>query len=126
MKLYFSPNLFHLVAQQFLNYRWRLLLSSLVFIGFFILLQKQINSETPTELIWLALFILFAGLQLLIFSAFIFFFQQLPSKSESLLHDENRHFWFKLYKAVEWCEAILFFVILPLPALIFFYALFVI
>ena len=126
MKLYFSPDLFHLLAQQFLSYRWKLLLWSILFIGLFSLLQGKIHAETPTEHVLLALLILFIGLQLLVFSAFIFFFQQLPSKKEALRHDENRQFWLKLYQGVEWCEASLFFIILPLPTITFIYALFVI
>jgi len=126
MRLYFSPKLFHLLAQHFLSYRWKLLLWSILFIGLFSLLQGKIRTETPTELVWLALFILFSGLQLLVFSAFIFFFQQLPSKKEALRHDEHHQFWLKLYQGVEWCEATLFFIILPLPTLTFIYALFVV
>jgi len=94
--------------------------------GLFSLLQMQINTETPITLIWLALFILFSGLQLLVFSAFIFFFQQLPSKKAELEQNEENQFWLKLYQSVEWCEAILFFILLPLPTISFIYALFVV
>jgi len=126
MKLYCSPNLFHLLAQQFLSFRWKLLLWSLLLIGLFSLLQGNMSTETPKELVWLALFILFTGIQLLVFSAFIFFFQQLPSQKEAQLHDLNRQFWLKLYQGVEWCEAILFFILLPLPTITFIYALFIV
>lgn len=126
MKLYCSPNLFHLLAQQFIHLRWRLLLWSFLLISLFVLLQKQIGAETPKALIWLALFILFSGLQSLIFSAFIFFFQQLPSTKEIRNQNKENQFWLKLYQGVEWCEALLFFIILPMPVLIFIYALFVI
>ncbi len=126
MKFYCSPRLFHLLAQQFCNFRWKLLLWSLLLIGLFSLLQGEINAETPKKLIWFALFILFTGLQLLIFSAFIFFFQQLPSQKEMQQHDAHRQFWIKLYQAVEWCEAVLFFIMLPLPTITFIYALFMV
>ena len=126
MKLYCSPDLFHLLAQQFLSFRWRLLLWGLLLIGFFSILQGEISTETPKKLIWLALFILFTGLQLLIFSAFIFFFQQLPSKNEADRHNDDSQFWFKLYQGIEWCEAVLFFIILPLPTITFVYAMFII
>ena len=126
MKLYCSPDLFHLLAQQFFSFRWRLMLWGLLLISFFSILQGKISTETPKELIWLALFILFTGLQLLIFSAFIFFFQQLPSKIEAARHNENSQFWFKLYKGIEWCEAVLFFIILPLPTITFVYAMFIV
>jgi len=126
MKLYCSPNFFHLLAQQFLYFRWKLLLWSILLLGLFVLLQQQIGNDTPKELIWLALFILFTGLQLLIFSAFIFFFQQLPSKKVALQDDEHKQFWLNLYQGVEWCEAILFFILLPLPIITFIYALFIV
>ena len=125
MKFYCAPTTFHLVAQQFLSYRWKLLLWSFLLIGLFSLLQGEINSETPSALIWLVLFILLVSLQLLIFSAFIFFFQQLPSQKEAQRSNEHRQFWFKLYQGVEWCEALLFFIILPLPTITFIYALFI-
>jgi hypothetical protein len=130
MKLYFSPDIFHLVAQRLSPLRWRLLFWSLLFITLFALVQTQINSNTPTELLWLAFLILFTGLQLLVFSAFILFFLQLPSKKEA---KKNRSikattpsYWYQLYRAVEWCEAILFFILLPLPTLIFLYAIIVV
>jgi hypothetical protein len=123
MKLYCSPSLFNLLAQQFFGFRWRLLFWSFLCIGLFSLLQGKISSETPKELIWLALLILFTGLQFLVFGAFIFFFQQLPSKKEGLKYDDNAKFWLKLYRGIEWCEAVLFFVILPLPVITFIYAL---
>lgn len=130
MKLYFSPDIFHIFAQRFSSLRWRLLSWSLLFMSLFALVQTQINSNTPTELLWLAFFILFTGLQLLVFSAFIFFFLQLPSKKEAKKQKPKRssqsNYWYKLYRGVEWCEAILFFILLPLPTLIFIYALIIV
>ncbi|WP_343818247.1 hypothetical protein [Colwellia asteriadis] len=130
MKLYCSPDLFHLIAQRFLSLRWRLLGWSTPLLILFTLIQAQINANTPTLLVWLAFLILFSGLQLLVFSAFIWFFQQLPSKKEaakiSSEKSKSSSYWFKLYRAVEWCEAVLFFILLPMPTLIFLYAIIVV
>ncbi|MBU2893801.1 hypothetical protein KO495_10755 [Colwellia sp. D2M02] len=130
MKLYCSPDLFHLIAQRFLSFRWRLLGWSAPLLILFTLIQAQINANTPTLLVWLAFLILFSGLQLLVFSAFIWFFQQLPSKKEaakiSSEKSKSPSYWFKLYRAVEWCEAVLFFILLPMPTLIFLYAIIVV
>jgi glucan phosphoethanolaminetransferase (alkaline phosphatase superfamily) len=130
MKIYFSPDYFHIFAQRFSELRWRLLLWSLLFISLFALVQTQINSNTPKELLWLAFFILFTSFQLLVFSAFIFFFLKLPSRKEKNKRrseaTSQSKYWYKLYRTVEWCEAVLFFILLPLPTLIFFYALMII
>jgi hypothetical protein len=127
MKLYFSPDTFHLYAQRFSPFRWRFLSWSLMLLALFVLVQSQISSSTPTPLLWLAFLLLFSGLQLLVFSAFILFFLQLPSHKEArkalIKSTQNKSYWYQLYRLVEWCEAILFFILLPLPTLIFFYAL---
>ena len=127
MKLYFSPVIFNSVAQRFSTLRWRLLSWSFLLMSLFILIQTQINTNTPNELLWLAFFILFTGIQCLVFSAFIFFFLQLPSQKEvsKSLSEESLspNYWYKLYKTIEWCEALLFFILLPLPVLLFIYAL---
>jgi flagellar biosynthesis protein FliQ len=66
----------------------------------------------------LSIFILFFALQALVVGSFIFFFQALASIKE------RQVFWVTFYRAVEWSEAIIFSFILPLPMLLFFYALF--
>ncbi len=135
MKLYLSPSTFHLIAKNIAGFRWRFLSWSTALITLFVLLQTQVNSSTPLALVLLALFILFSGLQLLVFSAFIFFFLKLPSHKEALKNkpvntDANEkspnNYWLKFYRAVEWCEATLFFILLPLPSLVFIYAVVVI
>jgi len=99
------------------SFRWKLLMWSALFFTLFLLLQDKINAVTPIALIWLILFLLFSALQLLVFSTFIFFFRDLHSNKA------NNLFWFKFYRIIEWCEAILFFLLLPLPSLIFIYSL---
>ncbi len=135
MKLYFSPINFHYIAKNISGFRWQLLSWSIALLALFVLLQSQVSSTTPLTLILLTLFVLFTGLQLLVFSAFIFFFFKLASDKEILKNkpvnvniDEKRqkNYWFKFYRAIEWCEATLFFILLPLPSLIFIYALVVI
>lgn len=129
MKLVFSPSAFHHKAKSLANIRWRLLGWSIALLSLFVLLQTQIATSTPNSLILLALFILFSGLQALVISAFIFFFLQLPSKKQALTMDRNdkySQYWLKLYQTVEWCEATLFFILLPLPSLVFMYAIFVV
>ncbi len=134
MKLYFSPTFFNLIAKKLVGFRWRFLSWSIALLALFVLLQTQLISTTPRPLLLLALFILFMGLQLLILSAFIFFFWQLPShregsKKESLNADSKNLLpgisWLKFYRTIEWCEATLFFILLPLPSLTFIYALFI-
>jgi hypothetical protein len=51
-----------------------------------------------------------------VLSAFIFFFQVLPSSRE------NNLAWQQFYHVIEWCEALLFTLLLPLPILLFIYA----
>lgn len=129
MKLYFSPSLFHLIAKNTAHFRWRLLCWSSALLALFVLLQSQVSSYTPNALVLLALLILSIGLQLLVCSAFIFFFLQLPSKKLAATmnsKDKESRYWLTLYKVVEWCEATLFFILLPLPCLMFVYAVFVI
>jgi hypothetical protein len=118
MKPFFSPHLYHQMALTLHEYRWRLLLWSGFAFTLYILLEGQIVFTTPNSLVWLALFILFSALQSLVFAAFIFFFYNLPSlKAET-------SYWFKVYRTIEWCEAILFTLLLPLPTIVFIYALF--
>ena len=117
MKIWLSPESFHLTALTLLNYRWRLLVWSVFSFVLFAVLQIQIMLSTPTFLVWVALFILFMAIQLLVIASFIFFFQKLPSTYA------NNNYWFKLYRCIEWCETLLFFFLLPLPTLIFLYAL---
>jgi hypothetical protein len=76
--------------------------------------------STPSVLVWFAIFILFAALQALVVASFIFFFQTLPSNKE-----DNKQ-WRKFYRTIEWCEAIVFTVIFPLPMLLYIYALIII
>ncbi len=134
MKLYFSPTTFNLIAKSIASFRWIFLAWSAALLILFALLQTQVSSSTPLALVLFALFILFSGLQLLVFSAFIFFFLNLPSSKITLKgQSENSsttnkslyNYWLKFYKAVEWCEATLFFILLPLPSLVFIYALIV-
>ncbi|MGJ8692596.1 MAG: hypothetical protein ACSHW0_08945 [Thalassotalea sp.] len=117
MKLYFTPAVFNNVARYLKIYRWRLLLWSALGFVLYLLLTEQIEFSTPNGLIWLTLFIVFASLQALVLSAFIFFFQELPSRKT------KQDFWRRLYLIVEWSEAILFTILLPLPSLTFIYAL---
>jgi len=117
MKLGFSPDSFHLLAINFQTLRWRLLAWSAFAFTLFILLQTQITTDTPNTLVWLVLFVLFFALQTLVFGSFIFFFQLLPSSKA------NNKQWFKIYRLIEWSEASLFFLLLPLPTLVFLYAL---
>ena len=117
MKYWITPELFQQIALFLVDYKWRLLLWSLLSFVLFALLDMQIVLTTPNLLVWLAIFILFAAIQSLIFAAFIFFFQQLPSsKAEDA-------YWFKLYRTVEWCETLLFALLLPMPILTFIYAI---
>lgn len=120
MKFWFNPELFNHIAISVAEYRWSLLLWSLFAFVLFMVLQYQIETATPTFLIWVAIFILFAALQALVLAAFIFFFQVLPS---SKIQDKQ---WRKFYRTIEWCEALIFGFILPLPALLFVYAVIII
>jgi hypothetical protein len=118
MKYCFTPNICHNIAISLYEFRWWSLLWSGLTFALFIILQQQINQSTPNTLVWLSIFILFFALQALVVGSFIFFFQALASIKE------RQVFWVTFYRAVEWSEAIIFSFILPLPMLLFFYALF--
>ena len=118
MKYYFTPNVFNVLAQTLVNIRWKLLLWGVLGIALYLVLNSLIQSTTPNVLVWINVFIIFASLQALVISTFIFFFQYLPSENT----DES--FLYQLYKIVEWSEAILFTILLPLPSLIFIFAFF--
>jgi len=120
MKYRFTPESFNNIAITFSAYRWKLLAWSAFAFLLFLLLNKQINYSTPTMLVWLAIFILFAALQILVMASFIFFFQTLPSNKA-----ENKPM-VKFYQMIEWCESIIFTIIFPLPMLFFLYALIII
>ncbi|WDE13924.1 hypothetical protein [Thalassomonas haliotis] len=117
MKYWFTPESFHLAATTLSPLRWRLLSWSLFAFILFLLLQAQIRFATPNLLVWVALFILFSALQALVLASFIFFFQVLPSDNA------KTRYWFQLYRVIEWCETLLFALLLPLPTLSFIYAL---
>lgn len=111
-----SPELFNYIAITFARFKWQLLAWSCFFFILFIGLQTQIQLKTPSVLVWLAILILFIAIESLVVAAFMFFFQVLPSTRE-----ENVSL-FKFYRAIEWCETILFTVLLPLPIVLFIYA----
>jgi len=117
MKIWLNPEIFNNLAITLAEYRWKLIAWSAFAFGLFSLLQVQLVQSTPKFLIWVAIFILFSALQALVIAAFIFFFQVLQSTRVQSKQ------WFKFYRAIEWCEAILFGFILPLPVLLFIYAL---
>ena len=110
-----TPELFNYIAITFARFKWQLLAWSLFFFVLYIALQSQIQLKTPSVLVWLAILILFVAIESLIVSAFMFFFQVLPSTRE-----ENAA-WFKFYRTIEWCETILFAILLPLPIVLFIY-----
>ncbi len=111
-----SPELFNYIAISFARFKWQLLTWSIFLFVLFILLQTQIQLKTPSALVWLAILILFIAIESLVVSAFMFFFQVLPSSRE-----ENNA-WIKFYRVIEWCETILFTILLPLPIVLFIYA----
>lgn len=117
MRLYFTPTTFQNIAKIFHHFRWRLLLWSALSFTLFLITNEQITQLTPITLVWLSLFILFFALQLLVLSAFIFFFRSLPSQQT------KEPFWMNLYNLIEWCEALIFTFLLPLPTLIFCFVL---
>jgi len=119
MNYWITPELFQQIALLFTGYQWRFLLWSLLSFALFAFLNIQIALTTPDILVWLTVFILFFAIQNLVFAAFIFFFQQLPSSKA------DDRYWFKLYRTIEWCETLLFALLLPLPPIIFCYALYV-
>jgi hypothetical protein len=120
MKYRLTPELFNNIAITLSSYRWSLLAWSGFFFALFLILSDQIVQSTPSTLVWFAIFILFAALQVLVIASFIFFFQSLPSNKEENIQ------WRKFYRTIEWCEAIVFTVIFPLPMLLYIYALFII
>lgn len=120
MKYWINPQILNGIAISISPWRWRLLIWSALTFVLFVLLTLIIDSTTPAFLVWIAMFILFAALQILVIASFIFFFQVLPSSKV----DDKRLLNF--YKAIEWCESIIFCVILPLPTLLYIYALIVI
>ncbi len=116
MKPPISPELFNYIAISLARFKWQLLAWSAFFFCLFTLLQSQIQLNTPNTLVWLAIFILFAAIESLVISAFIFFFQVLPSSRENSLK------WQQFHQVIEWCEALLFTILLPLPIILFIYA----
>jgi len=117
MKIWFSPDLFNQLAITLAEYRWKLLLWSVLAFVLFSILQLQVSQNTPKILIGLVIFILFSALQALVVAAFIFFFQVLQS-----VRPQNQQ-WYRFYRTIEWCEALLFGFILPLPAILLVYTL---
>ncbi|MFT6195612.1 MAG: hypothetical protein ACJASU_002541 [Cognaticolwellia sp.] len=111
-----TPELFNYIAITFARFKWQLLAWSIFFFVLYIALQSQIQLKTPSVLVWLAILILFVAIESLVVSAFMFFFQVLPSTRE-----ENGP-WFRFYRSIEWCETILFAILLPLPIVLFIYA----
>tara|TARA_R110000744_G_scaffold98144_2_gene189613 strand:- start:3420 stop:3788 length:369 start_codon:yes stop_codon:yes gene_type:complete len=111
-----SPELFNYIAITFARFKWQLLAWSIFFFVLFIGLQSQIQLKTPSVLVWLAILILFVAIESLVVAAFMFFFQVLPSTREENIA------WFKFYRTIEWCETILFTILLPLPIVLFIYA----
>jgi len=118
MKYMLTPNIFNQIAILFWNTRWRLIQWSLFSFILFAVLQNQISLSTPNLLVWLALFILFFALQVLIIASFIFFFKSLPSTKAKTQR------WFTFYRTIEWCEAIIFTLLIPFPTCIYLYMLF--
>jgi len=115
MLLSISPELFNYIAITFARFKWQFLAWSLFFFVLFMILQTQIQLKTPSVLVWLAILILFIAIESLVVAAFMFFFQVLPSTRE-----ENAA-WYKFYRTIEWCETILFTILLPLPIILFIY-----
>ncbi|SEL83676.1 hypothetical protein SAMN05216262_12514 [Colwellia chukchiensis] len=111
-----SPETFNYIAISLARYKWQLLLWSVFLLLLFVALQSQIQHQTPGALVWLAILILFIAIESLVIAAFMFFFQVLPSSRE-----ENRS-WYKFYRFIEWCETLLFTLLLPLPLVLFIYA----
>ena len=111
-----SPELFNYIAITFGRFKWQLLAWSCFFFVLFIGLQSHIQLKTPSVLVWIAILILFIAIESLVVAAFMFFFGVLPSTREENIA------WFKFYRTIEWCETILFTVLLPLPIILFLYA----
>ena len=119
MRYLFTPTYFNHVALFFIEQRWRLLIWSAFAFLLFLFLERQIEASTPNILIWLALLILFSALQALILSSFIFFFQSLTSIKA------QRGVLYRFYCVIEWCEAVIFTLLLPFPTLVFLYAIYI-
>jgi hypothetical protein len=117
MTYFFTPQLYQTIANVFYEYRFRLLIWSISSFILFTLLTTQMNVNTPTFLIIFNMFIMFLGLQTLVFSSFLFFFQELPSS-----YEKNKS-WLMLYQLIEWGETLLFTVLLPLPFIFFIFAM---
>jgi len=111
-----TPELFNYIAITLGRFKWQLLMWSLFFFALFIGLQSQIQLKTPSILVWVAILILFIAIESLVVASFMFFFQVLPSTRE-----ENIAL-FQFYRTIEWCETILFTILLPLPIILFIYA----
>jgi hypothetical protein len=111
-----TPELFNYIAITFARFKWQLLMWSLFFFALFVGLQSQIQLKTPSILVWIAILILFIAIESLVVASFMFFFQVLPSTRE-----ENFAL-FRFYRTIEWCETILFAILLPLPIILFIYA----
>ncbi len=120
MTCYFSPNICNNIAISLYEFRWWFFMWSGLTFLLFLLLQQQISETTPNSLVWLSIFILFIALQALVVSAFIFFFASLASIKE------RQVFWLNFYRVIEWSEAVIFSFILPLPMLLFVYALIIV
>lgn len=116
MKLSISPETFNYIAITLARFKWALMSWSAFLFVLFLLLQSQITFSTPNALVWLAIFILFIAIESLVACAFIFFFQILPSTKEQSAQ------WVSFYRAIEWCETLLFTVLIPLPVILYIYA----
>jgi hypothetical protein len=119
MRYLFTPTHYNHLALFFIEQRWRLLIWSTFAFILFIFLETQIEDSTPNLLIWVALFILFSALQALVLSSFIFFFQNLASIKA------QKGMLYRFYCFIEWCEAIIFTLLVPFPVFIFLYAIYI-
>lgn len=72
---WFTPESFHQRAEQFSEWRWRLLMWSALCFTLYLLLSSQVSTKTPDALVWLTLFILFSALQALVLGSFVFSFE---------------------------------------------------
>ncbi|MBB6542261.1 hypothetical protein [Thalassotalea piscium] len=120
MKFIITPELFNNLAITLFDFRWRILIWGICSFILSFVLQQQLHSKAPLSLLFITLFLLFLALQSLVISAFIFFFHRLPS---NINQNNSLH---RFYRIIEWCEALLFALLLPLPLLLFIYALWVI
>lgn len=110
-----SPQLFQYFAITLNEYRWHFFMWAAFCFCLFFSLLNFISASTPLILLWLVILCLTLGFQLLIIAAFIMFFRNLPSNNAA----EQQ--WLTLYRTVEWCEAILFSFMLPMPLLLLAY-----